>query len=212
MTTGPKTPAPGRPVIIGIAGGIGSGKSHVAAVFARLGCVVSDSDRQAREALTRREVVDTLRAWWGDGVAPGGVVDRAAVAHVVFHDPAQRAKLEQLIHPLVHAQRADEVVRAAASGKRAVVVDAPLLFEAGIDRECDAVVFVDCPREERLARVKASRGWDEAELTRREAAQWPLERKRAACRFVVHNDRAHPDLERQVGEVLGALGVARAAC
>jgi dephospho-CoA kinase len=86
-----------------------------------------------------------------------------------------------------------------------MVVDAPLLFEAGIDRECDAVVFVDCPREERLARVKSTRGWDEDDLTRREAAQWPLERKRAACGHVIHNSRDRDDVERQVRAVLASI-------
>lgn len=194
-----------RPVVIGIAGGIGSGKSTVAHVFGTLGCVVSDSDAQAKAMLQRPDVAATLREWWGEGVAPGGEVDRAALARIVFGDPAARRRLEGLIHPLVHAERAKELERARASGAAALVVDAPLLFEAGIDRECDAVVFVDCPREERLARVKSTRGWDEDDLTRREAAQWPLERKRAACGHVIHNSRDRDDVERQVRAVLASI-------
>lgn len=70
----------------------------------------------------------------------------------------------------------------------AVIVDAPLLFEAGLDKECDAVVFVDTPRDSRLKRVQETRGWDEAELTRREKAQLPLEEKRKRADVVIAND------------------------
>lgn len=174
------------PVVIGLAGGVGSGKSTVARAFAELGCVVSDSDQQARAALDRPEVRAALAEWWGGGVLDDeGRVDRAAVARIVFEDPEQRTRLEDLIHPLIRETR--EGLVASAGRAPAVIVDAPLLFEAGLDAECDAVVFVDAPYPERLARVRASRGWDERELDRRESAQWPVDRKRAASDHVIDN-------------------------
>ncbi len=175
-------------VVIGLTGGIGAGKSAVARAFARAGAAVSDSDATARALLKTPGVRDKLKEWWGPGVLDAeGEVDRAFVAARVFADAAQRSRLEGLIHPLIHLERGEEMQRAIKAGARVFVIDAPLLLEAGLETECDAVVFVDTPREVRLARVKATRGWDEHELDRREAAQWSLERKRAAARFVVDN-------------------------
>lgn len=179
------------PPTIGLAGGIGAGKSAVAAMLADLGGVVSDSDADARAVLAEADVVETLRSWWGDDViGSDGTVDRAAIARRVFADPAERQRLEALVHPRIHARRRARF-DAAPPDARVFVIDAPLLFEAGLDAECDAVIFVDAPREVRLARVARDRGWTEAELDRREAAQWPVERKRERATVVVEN--AHDD-------------------
>jgi dephospho-CoA kinase len=103
--------------VVGLAGGIGSGKSAVARVWERLGAVVIDSDRESRAALELPEVKRQLVAWWGDRVLnPDGTVSRGAVADVVFKDAAERAKLEGLIHPLVKRKRAEMVERARAAG------------------------------------------------------------------------------------------------
>ena len=96
----------------------------------------------------------------------------------MFADVEERRRLESLLHPLVHAARVEVIRRASADGARAVIVDAPLLFEAGVDQECDAVVFVEASREVRARRVKESRGWDSDELARRESTQMPIEEKR----------------------------------
>ena len=204
----PPTPAdtgPPGPAVIGLAGGIGSGKSTVAAAFARRGCIVSDSDRQTDVALARQDVRDTLSAWWGPGVlTPEGAVDRRAVARIVFADPEQRRRLEGLIHPLVRQSREALIAQAAAARAPAVIVDAPLLFEAGLDADCDAVVYVEAPRALRLERVR-ERGWDEAELDRREKAQWPLEQKRHRSDHVVVNAGHPEEIDRQVEGVLRAI-------
>lgn len=196
---------PARPLVIGLAGGIGAGKSHIARLFAAEGCAVSDSDALATRALDEPDVKAALVQWWGPPMLDAaGVVDRAQVARVVFADPGARTRLESLLHPRVHAARARQIEQAALAGVAAFVIDAPLLFEAGVDKECDAVVFIDCPRHERLDRVRA-RGWDDAELSRREAAQWPLERKRAQCRFAIDNSRARRDQLDQVRRILSEL-------
>lgn len=178
-----------RVMVIGLAGGVGSGKSTIAKVLGELGYLVIDSDQLARAALDRAEVRATLISWWGPGVVNAeGKIDRAKIASIVFQKPEERARLEALVHPLVKHGREQVVERAAAEGRRGVVVDAPLLFEAGSDKDVDCVLFVDTPREMRLARVKQTRGWDEAELARRETAQWPLEKKRGLSQAVVRND------------------------
>lgn len=180
---------PERVAVIGLAGGIGSGKSRVAAEFAALGCAVSDSDADSRAAFDRPDVIATLGEWWGaDVVGPGGKIDRSAVARIVFSDETERIRLEKLIHPLVHRARERVIELAASEGVLAVVVDAPLLFEAGIDAVCDAVVFVDCPLPERSRRVIEGRGWAPGELERREKAQMPLDVKRSRSDYVVTND------------------------
>lgn len=197
--------------VIGLAGGIGAGKSTVAGIFARLGCLVVDSDARARAALDRPDVRAEVVRWWGEGVlGPPDEqgerrVDRAKVAQIVFADPEQRRRLEALVHPIVRQDRAEAVRQGAAAGARAVIVDAPLLYETGLDAECDAVVFVDAPREARLRRVRESRNWDEAELDRREAAQLPLQSKRARADYRVSNDGALPELEREVARVLAEI-------
>lgn len=192
--------------VIGIAGGVGSGKSTAARTLGELGCLVSDSDAGAREALQRPEVVCTLVGWWGEGVlSPDGSPDRSAIAKIVFADDAERKRLEALIHPLLRAEREALIAGAAGRGAKAVVIDAPLLFEAGLDAECDAVVFVETPEAVRVERVRETRGWDAGELHRREKAQLPLDAKRERSDYVVVND-GHPDrLRAQLEGVLRAI-------
>src|SRR4051812_38908656 len=157
--------------VIGISGGIGSGKSLVARLFGAHGCLVLNADDHVRD-LYREDagVRDALRDWWGDGVFNSlGEVDRRAVARIIFADDAQRLRLESLLHPRVDGRRKALMAAAAADAQvLAYVWDIPLLFEVGFDARCDALVFVDAPREQRLARVQTTRGWDENELVRRE--------------------------------------------
>jgi dephospho-CoA kinase len=192
--------------VIGLAGGIGSGKSEVARLLAARGCYVIDSDAAAREVLQRPEVRDELVRWWGRGIlGTDGSVDRRAVAKIVFADPEERRRLEGLVHPLVRARRGELIEEARRRGAPAAVIDAPLLFEAEVDRECDAVIFVDAPRQERLRRVRESRGWSKEELERREGAQMPLEEKRRRSTYVVENAGDREALGRAVAEVLGRI-------
>jgi dephospho-CoA kinase len=200
------------PPVLGLAGGIGAGKSTVARILAEGGCVVADSDVLARHAYNDPEIRRQLVAWWGDRVRdchachaePNSMpppVDRRAIAAIVFEHPAERARLEALIHPWIARARA-ALFAAAPAGTRALVIDAPLLFETGLHQRCDRVIFVESSPETRFHRVRSTRGWDTAELGRREAAQWPLDRKRALADHVVHNDGDPASLRAQVRAVL----------
>ncbi len=196
-----------RPVpVIGLAGGIGAGKSTVASAFARLGCFVIDSDARAKAALDRPEVRSQLVQWWGESIlAPDGRIDRSKIAAIIFANPEQRHRLEQLVHPIVREDRAAMIREALAAGARAVIVDAPLLFEAGVDSECDTVVFVDAPREQRLERVRQTRQWDEPELARREASQLSVDEKRRRSQFIVENSGKLGGIDAQVAGILSAI-------
>lgn len=177
-----------RMPVIGIVGGIGAGKSHVARAFERLGCVVLDSDVAAKAQLDEPAVKDVLVSWWGEGILGiDGKVDRKKIAAIVFADTSQRQRLEELIHPRLKAGRASAIAQARQEGKPGVIVDAPLLLEAGVAAECDYVVFVDAPKAERLQRVVEKRGWSVEEFEKREAAQWPLDKKREASHAVIAN-------------------------
>ncbi|MBY0263202.1 MAG: dephospho-CoA kinase, partial [Phycisphaerales bacterium] len=128
---------------------------------------------------------------WGPGVlGEGGRIERAKVASIIFADASERVRLEALVHPIVRQERAAMIREAREARAAGVIVDAPLLFEAGVDAECDAVVFVDAPPAVRLARVQSSRGWTTEELERRERAQMSLDEKRARCRYVIDNGGA----------------------
>jgi len=195
-----------RLMIIGLAGGIGAGKSEVARALERRGYLVVDSDKDAKAALDLPRVREQLRGWWGERViGADGRVDRKVVAEIVFGEPAERARLEALVHPIVRADRATLLERARSGGRPGVVLDAPLLFEAGFDGVCDAVIFVDAPLEMRVERVRRTRGWTEEELLRREKAQLPLEEKRRRSDVIVSNERDAAAVEAQVGRALAAL-------
>ncbi|MGD9693470.1 MAG: dephospho-CoA kinase [Phycisphaerales bacterium] len=195
-----------RPFILGLAGGIGAGKSSVARHLASQGALVIDSDANVRDLLTRPDIRDTLAQWWGPRVlSPDQSVNRSAVAAIVFNDPTQRKRLEDLLYPILHQARRETIANAAQQGTWLVVLDAPLLYEAGLDAECDAVLFVDSPRPLRLARVQASRGWDDPELARRESAQAPLEDKRRKAEYAMVNDGDDLALQARVSNVVERL-------
>ncbi len=193
----------GKP-IIGLAGGIGSGKSFVARAFAELGCHVIDSDSQVRAAYDLPEVRAALREWWGSNAFTiDGQINRSWIAQRVFTDAAQRARLEGLIHPIVSAERDREMKEVAPNPSvLAFIWDTPLLFEAGLDRECDVVVFVETPDAIRCSRVGQSRGWGADEWIRREKSQWGLDKKRELSDYIVKNTADAAQVRDQVRELL----------
>jgi dephospho-CoA kinase len=192
----------GKP-IIGITGGIGSGKSTVARMFGEMGCLVIDADEQVRQAYQDPAVVQQLRQWWGDEIIKEpGELNRGKIADIIFSDPGQKRKLEELLHPKVAELRQRRMAEAADDPQIAAFVwDTPLLFEAGLRGECDAVVFVEAPFQQRLERLEQSRGWDEAELRRREKSQWPLDKKREISDYTVDNTANADHVRGQVSEV-----------
>jgi dephospho-CoA kinase len=214
--------------VIGILGGIASGKSQVTRMLAELGCGVLDADRAGHEVLRQADVKQAIRDRWGDGVLDGlGGIDRQAVAKIVFGktnsteakpndtkrhlitdqqptDPtAERRFLEQLTHGRIADLLRQQSEQFAAAGQaKAIVLDAALLLEAGWDALCDALVFVNAPREARLERA-LGRGWTEAEFDAREAAQESLQAKRQRADFEIDNSGDLQHLRDQVDRFWG---------
>jgi dephospho-CoA kinase len=182
---------------IGLTGGIGSGKSTVAALLAERGAQVIDADRIAREVLTPgMPGLAAVVAEFGPGVLTGdGALDRPALAAVVFADPAARARLDALVHPLVRARAAELV--AAAPPDAVVVQDVPLLVETGQAGSFDLVLVVATDVETRVARL-VRRGLTAEDARARIAAQATDEQRCAVADVVLHNDGDQADLAAQV--------------
>lgn len=188
-------------MLVGLTGGIGSGKSAVATHLARHGALVIDADTLAREAVEPgtpglAEIVATF----GDGVLDRhGALDRTALARRVFADPAARSRLEAIVHPRVRA-RTTELAAAAPVGT-VVVNEVPLLVEAGLADRYELVLVVLAPEEVRVRRLVAGRGMTEREARARIGAQASDEQRRAVADIVIVNDGTPDDLRRQVDRV-----------
>ena len=189
-----------RKPVIGLVGGIGAGKSRVAQILAECGAGVIDSDALSRALLAEPEVVATLRKWWGEAILDReGRIDRGRVGDMVFTNAVERARLEGLLHPRIAQERLARLARFQADpAVRAVVLDSPLLFETGLNRQCDTVWFVDADPEVRAQRVTAGRGWSRAELDRREKLQMPLDLKRGRADSNIVNNSDAAALRAQV--------------
>ena len=187
--------------IIGLLGGVASGKSLVAQELARRGAVVLDADRAGHEALRLPQVEAAARHRWGAKVfGPDGHVDRPKLAQIVFAPPPkggrERRYLEQLTHPEI-GRLLQQQIDAIAPGTPLVVLDAALLFEAGWDKLCERLVFVDAPREVRRARALA-RGWTEDEFAAREDAQESLDFKYRRADVIIDNSGSPDHTQSQV--------------
>jgi len=188
--------------LIGLTGGIGTGKSTVSAMLRGLGAAVVDADEGARAVV--EPGTPGLRAVaeeFGPGVlAPDGRLDRAALAEIVFRDPERRARLNAITHPLVGAWAAERSAEAIVRGARIVVHDVPLLFENQRQGQFERVILVYAPDEVAVRRL-LEKGMTEEQARARIAAQMPIEEKRRLADYVVDNSDGLPDTERQVREL-----------
>lgn len=188
--------------VIGIVGGIASGKSTVAAELASLGAVVLDADRAAHLAINRPEVKQALVERWGEAILDvSGGADRRAIAERVFSPSLAGDQdlefLENLLHPLVRQQFESELADLTERGAAAAVIDAPLLLDAGWGDLCDCLVFVESSEKNRAERV-GPRNWSHGEISRREAAQMPIDEKRRQATHVIRNQGSRGDLQAEV--------------
>lgn len=187
-------------ITIGLIGGVASGKSAVAQQLAARGAVILDADRVGHEVLRDPAVIEQLVARWGPQILTNaGEISRSAVAKIVFaaNADADRQFLNSLTHPRIAARLAAQLEKLRQAKCPAAVLDAALLLEAGWDRLCDQIVYVDVPREQRRARAR-SRGWDVGELARREATQLPLDEKKRRATVILDNGGSLLEMQARV--------------
>jgi dephospho-CoA kinase len=190
--------------LVGLTGGMGAGKSTALAALEQMGAAVLSTDAVVHELYASAAVRAAVVERWGESVAPGGVVDRAAVAARAFADDGERRWLEGVLWPLVGQRIAEWVqeARARRPAPRAAVVEVPLLFEAGMAPAFDATVAVVAEESLRQARA-AGRG--HALAAERDTRQLPQDEKARQATFAIHNDGSVEDLRRELSAILDKL-------
>lgn len=194
--------------VIGITGGIATGKSTVTQLLADLGAPTLSADSVARDVLapgtdTTREVLAAFPACAAAHNAD--TVDRRALSLLVFADPNARLHLQSLTHPAIRAVIFPQIAAWQAAGEGIAAVEIPLLYEGGWETTLDGVVVVTCAQATQISRLRARLGIDDAEARRQIAAQWPLSEKTARADFVITTDGTPEDTRRQVESLWNTL-------
>ena len=189
--------------VIGLTGGIGSGKSLAAQFFAELGALVIDADQLARDVIARgTEGFDEIVNYFGDSILKNGDIDRRALGEIVFKDAHALAALEGIVHPRVTAQF-NEAVH-SLTGDQILVYEIPLLFEKSAADRFDLVITVEADMELRIARLRA-KGLQISEIQSRIAAQATREQRVGVADHVLENSGSEDDLLRQVENIWDGL-------
>jgi len=200
---------PERKLVIGITGGIGSGKSAVAVALARSGGFVIDADQLGHAALCQPDLREPIVARFGREILDeSGAIVRRKLGVIVFADKKELAALEAIVHPWIGSAIRERIEIAQSDPSVTfVILDAAILLEAGWSAVCDRLLFVEVPREQRLARLQRHRGWTEADLESRERAQLPLTEKAARANDVITNDGSLEEIQRRVDALVSTWGV-----
>lgn len=180
-----------KPYVIGLTGGIGSGKSEAAQYLKSLGAVHLDADAISRQLTAPGgEALDRIRAVFGDGMFHSdGTLDRVALGKRVFSDEPSRRALEGIMHPLVQRKMLRDMDEAAQSGAKVVILDVPLLFETGMDALCDETWTMYLDREKQIARIVARDGLSPEDAVARIDSQMPAEQRNARATCAIDTDR-----------------------
>jgi dephospho-CoA kinase len=197
--------------VVGLTGGIATGKSTFAAALRARGVPVVDADALARAVVApgAPALQEIARTFGADVLDAGGALDRKKLGAIVFADPEARRRLEAITHPAIRDAMLAETARLGAAGHDLVFYDAPLLFEVGLDAALDSVVVVWAPRDVQRARVVRRDGVSPVEADARLAAQQPIDEKAARADFVVDNareDDVGPKAERLLADLRRGLG------
>lgn len=195
-------------VVAGLTGGIATGKSTVAAIFEEAGARLIDADRIAREAVRKGSAAhrDIVAHFGMDVLLGDGEIDRKRLAAIIFNNPAAQRALEHIVHPQVKREvdRRVALIRRQAPDAL-IILDIPLLFEAGMQRGLDAVIVVYAPEHLQLARLMARDGLTEPEALARIRAQMPIESKRALATRVIDNSGSREQTRQQALEIYRQL-------
>ena len=193
--------------LIGLTGGIGSGKSTVAELLVQEGWVLVDADRIARDIVEPGQpaLTELAEAFGQDILLPDGSLDRGLLASRAFASAEKTAVLNSITHPRIQEETQARFEAARQGGAEFVVYDMPLLVDKGLHGDMDATIVVDVDAEERVRRLVEYRGLEETDARRRIAAQIPDDVRRAAADFVIDNNGPRDKLDAQVAEVAGKL-------
>lgn len=192
--------------VFGLTGGIGTGKSTVARIFAARGVPVVDADALARDVVAPGTVANAeIAAAWPQAIAPDGAVDRKKLAAIVFGDPAARARLERITHPRIQEASAARLTDLAGEGHPLAIYEAALLVESGRWRDFDGLIVVTASPERQIARAVARGGLSREQAEARVRAQLPTEEKARVATHVIDNDGDLAATERQVERLLSTL-------
>ncbi|HEY3637737.1 MAG TPA: dephospho-CoA kinase [Rhizomicrobium sp.] len=200
-----------RPLLVGLTGSIGMGKTETAKMFSRLGIPVHDSDAVVHKLYASRgEAVPAIERVFPECVR-SGMVDRACLSEKIRADGTALARLEAIMHPLVAQDRENFIVQAAADGADMVVLDIPLLFETGAEAGLDAIVVVTAPEDVQRARVLARPGMNADLYEQILARQMPDVDKRARAHFIVESDKGLAHAFDQVRTIVSQLRARKSA-
>ena len=193
--------------MIGILGGMYSGKSTVAAELAKLGCAVIDADSISHQLLDEKDVrAKVVRVFGKEILDDKGKIDRSALANRVFGDPAKLETLTGILHPLVMA-RVEQLITQYSSqpNVRAIALDMPLLVEVGWEKRCDHIIFVDCAPPLRLERAKNKGVFEADQLKIRENLQISLDKKKRIADNIVDNNSDLSGLSKQIANIFSTI-------
>jgi dephospho-CoA kinase len=198
-----------RPPVVGILGGIGSGKSSVVQSITGLNLLIVDADRIGHELLLNSDIKTQIRTAFSAAVFDDtGAVDRSKLAKIVFGTSAEqneaRRQLDQILHPAIRREIQTQI-RTVSTDVDAVILDAALLLETGWDAECHWLILVDTPEEIREHRVVLNRNWSPEEFARREATQWTIEAKRSRADYIVDNSGSMEDAAASMSQIFTSL-------
>ena len=200
-------------IVAGMTGGIASGKSTVAEMFARNGARVIDADRIAREAVRKgAPAYADIIAHFGETILQeNGEIDRSRLAMIIFHDETERKVLERIVHPRVKKETARRLEQIRQQDPHAIVIlDVPLLFESGMEQDLNDIIVVYVPQAVQIQRLMARDGSSEAEALARIRSQMPIEKKKTLADMVIDNSGSLANTRAQTLAVYNQLAARRA--
>src|SRR6267378_352023 len=188
--------------VVGLTGGVGSGKSTVAEMMRELGATVVDADEATHAVYEPGSPgFDAVVREFGEGIVANGLIDRAGLGAIVFNDPVARRRLNDIVHPLVREWMAEKTAEAAEHGADVVVQDVPLLFENGLERLFSSVVLAYVPEDMQIERLVSGRGLTPERARAIVAVQMPIEEKRALAHHVIDNGGTREETRAQVRSI-----------